>query len=250
MSEQNAEALSLNVGSIRNFEFQGQRITGFYKSPVIGRVRVRGLGLVGDHQADLTVHGGPLKAVYFYPSEHYLHWESVIGSGPHILGLFGENVNSKGLLASDVCVGDTFRVGTALLQVIQPRSPCYKLGLRFQVPDMVERFVKSGRPGWYETVLAEGGMTSGDTIGILSRASDKVTIADVWRFSLETRAGAGMRRRVQRLDLLPAFRVRRRVLKCGSKERASSGSMSPSLLRLRTGRIIVRHDSLQMAGEP
>ena len=206
MSEQRARALAVNVGGIRHFAFQGEQIpTGFFKSRATGQVQVKSLGLAGDRQADLTVHGGPLKAVYFYPSEHYRHWENVLGGDALLPGSFGENITSEGLLEADICVGDTLRMGTALLQVIQPRSPCYKLALRFQVPDMVARFVRAARPGWYAAVLEEGEIASGDAIEIASKVAGEVSIADIWHYSLEAGATAEMRRRVERLDLLPAF---------------------------------------------
>src|SRR5579859_2738953 len=119
---------SINVSGIREVMFAGQIVTtGIFKEAVAGPIGLRELGLEGDAQADLTVHGGLEKAVYFYPHEHYEDWEKVLGVDSLPPGSFGENITSEGPTESDLYVGDVLRIGTAKLQVIQPRSPCYKL---------------------------------------------------------------------------------------------------------------------------
>jgi MOSC domain-containing protein YiiM len=134
---------SVNVsGALRTLSFAGTEVTtGFFKTALPGMAYARKLGLEGDAQADLSVHGGPEKAVYFYPREHYPAWEAVLGTGALPPGSFGENVTSEGLLESEVRIGDILQIGTATVQVIQPRSPCYKLQIRFQRPDMTALFL-------------------------------------------------------------------------------------------------------------
>lgn len=202
-----AQVQSINVsGGLREVEFAGQIVTtGFFKSPVSGKICARQLGLEGDAQGDLRVHGGLDKAVYFYPQEHYPDWEKLLGTGPLPPGSFGENITSKGFLETDLNVGDVIRIGTALMQVLQPRSPCYKLQMKFHRPDMVALFVRQGRPGWYASVLQEGTLTASDEIEMVSRASQNISVADIWRYSLQTGLDEKTRRRIIGLDLLPRF---------------------------------------------
>src|SRR5690349_3355803 len=124
--------LSVNVGMPREVEVDGQTVTtGIFKEPVAGRVAVRRHNLDGDRQADLTVHGGKDKAVYAYPSEHYDFWKQELPEMNLPFGMFGENLTTTGLFEKEVHIGDTFKVGTAILQVTQPRLPCYKLAIKF-----------------------------------------------------------------------------------------------------------------------
>ncbi len=142
-------------------EWQGQKFsTGIFKTSVKGSVRVETLGLQGDVQADLTVHGGKEKAVYAYPSEHYEYWNNQLQADLR-WGMFGENLTTQGLSEESVHVGDSFRVGSAELIVTQPRFPCYKLGMKFGSMEMVKRFQLSGRSGFYLAVLKEGIIADG-----------------------------------------------------------------------------------------
>jgi len=197
---------SVNVGKPRDVEFFGQVVsTAIFKEPVSGTVTARHLGLDGDKQADLTVHGGPQKAVYFYPREHYADWEKLLGTGPLAPGAFGENITSEGFSEADLCIGDVIQIGSALLQVLQPRSPCYKLQIKFQRQDMVALFVRQGFPGWYASVIQEGSLVAGDEITVVSRAPERISVADIWRYSLVDDADAETQQRVRGLDLLPRF---------------------------------------------
>ena len=141
--------LSVNVGMPREVDWHGRLVrTSIFKSPVFGPVRVATLNLQGDEQSDLTVHGGVHKAVYAYPSEHYPFWREEISGLDLPWGAFGENFTTEGLLEEDVHIGDRFRVGSAEFIVTQPRMPCYKLGIRFGRPEIVKRFLQSGRSGF------------------------------------------------------------------------------------------------------
>ncbi len=135
--------------------------TGIFKKPVSGRVALRTLNLDGDRQADLSVHGGPYKAVYAYPSEHYEYWRRELPGWSCRLGMFGENFTTEGLNEDELHIGDRFRVGSSTLMVRQPRMPCYKLAAKFQRDDMIERFLHSGRSGFYFSVEQEGRSWSG-----------------------------------------------------------------------------------------
>jgi MOSC domain-containing protein YiiM len=171
--------LSVNLGEPRQVEtVRGVVVTSIFKSPVEGRIPVRGHSLVGDRQADLSVHGGPNKAIYAYAFEHYAYWTAEL-QRELTPGCFGENLTTKGLLECEVQIGDHYRVGTAVLKVTQPRMPCAKLALRFELPTMVKLFWKSGFSGVYFGVLEEGDIATGDAIELLERTPASVTIADV-----------------------------------------------------------------------
>lgn len=203
MTEQSVAAVS--IGSLRSVPFSGHTVlTGFFKEPVNGAVTARTLGLDGDVQADRTVHGGLDKAVYMYPSEHYAEWQGLLGKELRH-GSFGENITSVGLREEDVYIGDELQVGDALLQVTQPRSPCYKLQIRFERNDMTALFAKQGRPGWYAAVLQEGTIAAKDSIVRLGRAQDQISVADVWRYAFIERAASDIVGVISQLPMLPDF---------------------------------------------
>src|SRR2546422_8163394 len=160
--------VSVNVSLPKTVEWRGRRVTtAIFKEPVEGRVRIRRTGLVGDRQADLSVHGGPTKAVYAYPSEHYPFWRRELGRADLPWGSFGENLTTEGLDERTLRVGDRLRVGSASLTVTQPRMPCYKLGIRFGRSDMVRRVLSHGRSGFYVAVAHEGEGAPGGPIQLL-----------------------------------------------------------------------------------
>ncbi len=172
--------VSVNVALGRSVPWQGTVVrTGIFKEPVPRRVRVRTLGLEGDEQADLRVHGGPLKAVYAYPSEHYPFWRAELPGMELPWGAFGENLTVAGLSEDTVHVGDRFRIGSALLAATRPRFPCYKLGIKFRREDILDRFLASGRTGFYLQVLEEGELGTEDAIEVLGGGEERETIADL-----------------------------------------------------------------------
>ncbi len=179
--------ISLQVGLPRLVEYHGEPVaTGIFKEPVPGPVMLRTLNLDGDRQADLSVHGGPSKAVYAYPSEHYDYWkkelpEDYLQDGDLPYGMFGENFTTEGLLEDKVNVGDRFHIGATEVMVTEPRLPCYKLGIKFGHPDMLRRFLQSRRTGFYFAVLKEGLVKAGDAVRLLSRDENHITIADIVR---------------------------------------------------------------------
>lgn len=193
------QIVSINVGQPRESFHEGRLIrTGIFKEPVAGRVRVNALNITGDEQADLAVHGGPSKAIYAYPSEHYVYWRKQLPMIEFHWGMFGENLTTEGILEKDLNVGDRFCLGPVEVQVTEPRLPCYKLNVKFGRDDMVKRFLKSRRTGFYCAVLREGEIAPGDRIEFLSRDEEKVTIADITRlYAFDKHDVAGMRKAAQ-----------------------------------------------------
>jgi MOSC domain-containing protein YiiM len=172
--------ISMSVGRPQDVTWHGRAVTSsIWKTPVEGRVHVSRLNLDGDQQADLTVHGGADKAVYVYPREHYAYWQSELPDLDFPWGAFGENLTIEGLLEDQAQIGDRLRVGSAEFIVTQPRMPCYKLGVRFDRPDMVKRFLQSKRTGFYLAVLREGEVAAGDAIEFTDRQTNGVTITDI-----------------------------------------------------------------------
>jgi len=174
--------VSLNVGLPRLVMRNDEPVsTGIFKEPVAGRVLLRTLNLDGDRQADLSVHGGPEKAVYAYPSEHYSFWKEELPEMELPWGMFGENFTTTGLHETEIHIGDRFRIGAAEVMVTQPRLPCYKLGIRFGRADIIKRFLLSERTGFYFSVLKEGEVGVGDEFNLIEKNVSGVRVVDVTR---------------------------------------------------------------------
>jgi MOSC domain-containing protein YiiM len=181
--------VSVNVGTPQVVTWHERKVeTGIFKQPVAGRVVVRKLNLAGDRQADLRVHGGEYKAVYCYPVEHYQFWNKELARELSF-GMFGENFTTEGLLEDSTHLGDRFAMGTAEVVVTQPRQPCYKLGVKFESDEMVKRFLKSGRSGFYLAVAREGEVGAGDEIRSVARDANAVSIAEINRLYVAKKYG-------------------------------------------------------------
>ena len=175
------KVLSINVGLPREIEVRGEVVTtSIFKSPVPGPVAVRAVNIDGDRQSDLTVHGGVRKAVYVYPHEHYAWWRGELPHADLGFGAFGENLTTEGVLETGVSPDDRLEIGTAVFRVTVPRLPCYKLGIRFDRADMVKRFWRSGRCGFYLSVAQEGEIAPGDEIRLTRGQPEGATIADLF----------------------------------------------------------------------
>lgn len=200
------QVLSVNVGLPREV-VAGDRLvlTSIFKSPVGGRIPVRGDNLAGDQQSDLSVHGGRFKAVYAYPHEHYEFWRGQLPGVELPPGSFGENLTVEGLREDDVHVGDRVRIGTTELVVTQPRLPCFKLNLRFGRPDMVKRFLASGRSGFYFSVAVEGDLAAGDAIEFLERQPAAVSVAELQRLYFDDELDARATERLREVVAIPAL---------------------------------------------
>jgi MOSC domain-containing protein YiiM len=202
--------VSVNVGTPRTVEYQGRAVsTGIFKQPVAGAVHVGATNLAGDGQADLRVHGGPHKAVYAYPLEHYSYWSAALERGELPLGFFGENLTLEGVNEDEVWIGDTLRVGSAILQVSQPRTPCFKLALRTGVEDFPRRFADSGRTGFYLRVLEEGEVSAGAAMERVARDPASLPVRQVFqlRHGLGNGRGrAALERAAALATLAPSWR--------------------------------------------
>lgn len=175
-----AQVVSVNIGKARSITVSGRPVrTGIFKSPVDGPVAIKRSYVEGDQVADLRVHGGPYKAVYLYPSEHYDYWKTELSLSELPFGAFGENLTTEGLTEKTVHIGDEFRFGSSVLKVTQPRMPCFKLALRFERADMVKKFWHSERSGIYFSVVEEGAVQRGSCIEKVGSDLEKVSVAEV-----------------------------------------------------------------------
>lgn len=201
---QTGTVVSVNVGLPTQHAYRTLSVsTAIFKQPVVGSVKVRRLNLDGDRQADLSVHGGPNKAIYGYPSEHYDYWRKQLPGLDLPWGVFGENLTTAGFAEGTLHIGDRVRVGTALLMVTQPRVPCFKLGIRFGREDMIRRFLVSGRSGFYFAVIEEGEVAAGAKIEITHRDPAKVSVGDINRLYSHESSDADLLRRAVSLQALP-----------------------------------------------
>ena len=196
--------ISLNVGRPRLVVWDGQTVsTGIYKTPVEGRVMLRTINLDGDRQADLTVHGGAMKAAYVYPAKHYDYWRAEVPGMELPWGMFGENFTTQGLDESTVNIGDRFRLGSAEVVVTQPRMPCYKLGIKFGRMDILKRFLASGRTGFYFSVEREGEVGAGDEVELIGRDGHNVSVADITRLYARDKNDFKTMQRAIEVEALP-----------------------------------------------
>lgn len=170
---------SVNVAGLTQVLHHGELVqTGIFKSPAVGPVAVDTLQMDGDRQADLLNHGGADKAVYGYPWEHYGRWAAELARDDFEPGQFGENLTTEGLLEAELAIGDRLRIGTVLLEVSQPRVPCFKLNLRMKSPAFSKVFLKSGLVGFYFRVLQAGQLQAGDSIALTPTDHERITITE------------------------------------------------------------------------
>lgn len=196
--------ISVNVGLPRLVLRNGEPVsTGIFKESVAGRVMMRTLNLDGDRQSDLSVHGGPEKAVYVYPSEHYDFWKQELPDMNLPWGMFGENLTTTGLFETEINIGDKFRVGMAEVMVTQPRMPCYKLGIRFGRADIIKRFLISERSGFYLSVLKEGEVGVDDEFQLLEKNATGVRVVDITRLYSSDKKNVDLMRRAIATEALP-----------------------------------------------
>jgi MOSC domain-containing protein YiiM len=196
--------ISINVGLPRIVTLHGEPVsTGIFKEPVARRVMLRTLNLDGDSQSDLSVHGGPSKAVYVYPSEHYEYWKRELHGINLPWGMFGENFTSAGLFESEINIGDRFSVGSAVVMVTEPRMPCYKLGIKFGRPDIVKKFLASERTGFYFGVLQEGEVGADDPIELIEKTDPSVRVSDITRLYTHEKHNLALLRRAVQVEALP-----------------------------------------------
>ena len=199
-----ASVISIQVGRPQEVSWRRRRFrTGMQKAQVRGPVAALWLNLAGDEQADLSVHGGPDKAVYVYPSEHYDYWSSKLERNDLGWGSFGENLTTAGLDEREIAVGDQLRIGSALFEVRQPRTPCHKLAYKFDRPDIIKAFWRAGRSGFYLSVLEEGIIQAGDDIFVQPTANPRITIAQLLALLREATVDLDLVRRAIECETLP-----------------------------------------------
>ena len=181
MGMDRAQIVSVNVGRPRDIVVDGRPVrTSIWKDPVAGRVAVRGVNVSGDDQSDRRAHGGDRKAVYAYAREELDWWGDRLGAAL-APGTFGGNLTTEGLDVTDARVGERWRIGTTLLEVTQPRLPCYKLEARMDRPGFIDEFIDGGRPGAYLRIVEEGEVAAGDAVRIVSRPDDAPSVGEVMR---------------------------------------------------------------------
>ncbi|MBI4523435.1 MAG: MOSC domain-containing protein [Deltaproteobacteria bacterium] len=181
MATTGGKVLSVNVGRVREFEYDGRPAkSAIWKSPVAGRIAARGVNLDGDDQADRKAHGGPDKAVYAYAVEDLRWWEEESRRSLQFGG-FGENLTTEGIEVNNALVGERWAIGTAVLEVSEPRIPCWRLGVRMNDQMFVRRFTEALRPGAYLRISAEGDLGAGDEIRVIERPDHDLTIRDIFR---------------------------------------------------------------------
>jgi MOSC domain-containing protein YiiM len=182
-----ASVVSVNVGRVRS---EADWTSGFVKEPVAGPVRIGPLGLEGDEHADRRNHGGPDRAVLMYAEQHYPEWREELGRDDLPFGGFAENLTVRGLTEDDVAIGDSLRVGSALLQVSGPRAPCWKISRRWEVEDLTQRVSVTTRIGWLLRVLVEGEVQAGDAVELVERPHPELTVAHAYAVYSRRKGGA------------------------------------------------------------
>ncbi len=202
------QLLAINVATPRDIQV-GSRVfsTAIFKTSVSGPVTVGPLGVAGDVQVDRENHGGEFMAVYTYPFEHYAHWADRLGRNDFSFGQFGENLTIEGFTEDTVYIGDIFRIGSVLLEVTQPRVPCFKLGHKMGRPEFIAEFAASGRVGFYQRVLADGEISAGDPIERVFTDPRRVTVRELMELRQFRRGGPDVLDRVLAVPALtPAWR--------------------------------------------
>lgn len=188
------KVISTNIGRIREVEWRGSKITtGIFKEPVPGPLFLGKNGVKKDEVADLKVHGGSDKACYLYSADHYPFWKERYPEAEWQWGIFGENITVEGLDEGKIRIGDIFQLGQAVVQVSQPRLPCYKLGIRFGDATIVRHFLKSPYPGVYLRILEEGLVSNGDEMNLIKVNRKGMTVSDVFSLFSVNKDNTGLK---------------------------------------------------------
>ena len=218
--------LSVNVGLPRDIEWKGRTVhTAVWKDSVPGRRKVRRLNIDGDGQGDLAGHGGEQRAVFVYQIESYSYWQKLLKRSDFVYGQFGENFTIEGLPDDAVCIGDRYQIGSAVLEVTQPRVTCYRIGIRMDDPRMPALLTSSGRPGFYFRVLEEGEVGAGDEIEKVGEADERMTVAQINALLyLPDHARDQLERALRIQALSPGWRGSFEALLESQKAQGSSGN--------------------------
>lgn len=191
MNQTTAKLVSINVGTPREFEYKGRTaISAIWKLPVVGRVAAKGVNLEGDDQADREAHGGFDKAIYAYAAEDLQWWEQEIDQNIEH-GQFGENLTTQGIDVNNALVGEHWQIGSTVLEVSEPRIPCWRFGVRMNDKTFPKKFTQALRPGSYLRIIEEGDVGTDDEIKIIEKPKHDLTIKDVFRIFTKDRQEAG-----------------------------------------------------------
>jgi MOSC domain-containing protein YiiM len=202
-NENKFKVLSVNISQIKKIRYKNQTITtGIFKESTMDTLKVRGVNIEGDDQADRSVHGGENKAIYVYPSEHYSYWKMQYPEKNLPFGMFGENLTTEGMIENEINVGDIFRIGTTEIIAVQPRMPCYKLGIKFDDPGVIRKFVNAPYPGIYFKIKKEGELKVGDEIKLIHKDQEKISVLDIYNI-LRRKAEIGLIKKSVSLRYLP-----------------------------------------------
>jgi MOSC domain-containing protein YiiM/ferredoxin-NADP reductase len=218
--------VSVNVGLPQDVAWHGRTVrTGIWKKPVTERIFARRLNLDGDGQGDLAGHGGEQRAIMVYQLDSYRYWANFLGRSDLVHGIFGENLTVDGLADNEVCIGDRFRIGSAVVEVSQPRDTCYRLGIRLERPDMAALVVAHHRPGFYFRVIQEGELGAGDHVEKLSDGPERMTVAEVdaLLYSAEHKL-EGLRRAARIPALSPGWQNSMRELAAAAEAGGTTGN--------------------------
>ncbi len=234
MSGPDAKLVSVNVGMPREVSWHGRTVfTGIWKEPVPGSHQVRRMNIDGDGQGDRAGHGGEQRAVYVYQLESYRYWREQLQRDDFEFGQFGENLTVEGLSDEEVCIGDQYRIGSALLEVTQPRVTCYRVGIRMNEPRMAALLTGHGRPGFYFRVREEGALRAGDDVVKVATGDGGMTVASINALLyLQRRPDPGLLRRALRIPALsPGWQASFRALleqqRSGAAGDGNAGLSSP-----------------------
>ena len=223
MSRTMGRILTVSVGTPREFEFHGRTVrSAIWKTPAAGRIAARGVNLAGDDQADRKAHGGPDKAVYAYAVEDARWWENEIGRAL-ARGELGENLTTEGIDVNEALIGERWRIGTVLLEVSEPRIPCWRLGVRMNDEQFLRRFTEAMRPGAYLRIISEGDLGAGDEIRVVEKPDSDVSIRDVFRIYTRDRREAYRLLTVPELSESWKGWARDSLLKVASREPIEAG---------------------------
>lgn len=198
------KVISVNIGKPTPFSYKGHEgYTSIFKSAVQGERRVSVLNIEGDEQADLTVHGGELKAVYAYDLSYYRHWKNILHRDDWSYGLFGENLTTEGLADDAVFIGNDYRVGSVILKAVQPRFPCFKLNIRFGKEGMLQQFMQEGKHGTYFSVVREGSLQAGDRFELVEASKHNITIQQLTEAYYNKGADKNIVEQILAIECLP-----------------------------------------------
>ncbi len=196
--------ISLNVGKPQPFSYKGHDgYTSIFKLPVEGERKVSTLNIEGDAQADLTVHGGELKAVYSYDISYYHHWKNILERDDWVFGLFGENFTTQNLPDDTICIGNIYQVSSVLLKAIQPRFPCFKLNIRFGTEGMLQQFIQQKKHGTYFSVVQKGSLQAGDAIELIEASKHNITIQQLAETYYSKGADKNTTKQILAIEFLP-----------------------------------------------